>query len=226
MNEFEFDLFEFFSVVKRHLIFILVVTILTTLLSGIYTVFFVEDKYHSSATLFPQLVVSDEMIDYEQLTANSAMLNTYVELIKSGDVISKVSQRLKVDYSTVANSLAVWKHANTQLITVQSTTPDPTLSKDIVENILEVFYEDIARKIEVTNIITVSEPKVSTTPISANIGKNLCIGALGGILLSVGLVFLQFITDNRIHNKAEAEKYFNLPVLGVIPDMENINELH
>lgn len=226
MNEFEFDLFEFFMVIKRKLVIVLVITILTTLLSGIYTVFFIEDKYHSSATLFPQLVVSDEMIDYEQLTANSAMLNTYVELLRSSDVISKVAQNLKVDYYTVQSSLSVWKHANTQLLTVQSVTSNPTLSKNIVDGVLEVFYEDVAKKIDVTNIITVSEAKAASTPVSANLLRNLCIGALGGIILSVALIFLLFITDNRIHNKAEAEKYFDLPVLGVIPDMENIDELH
>lgn len=226
MNEFEFDLFDFFAAVKQHFIVILVITILTTLLSGIYTVFFIEDKYQSSATLFPQLVFSNELIDYEQLNANNAMLNTYVELLKSSDVISKVSQNLNVDYQTVQSSLSVWKNSNTQLITVHSSTTNALLSKNIVDNTLEVFYEDIAKKIDVTNIITVSEPKLSTSPISANLEKNLGIGAVGGIFLSIILIFLRFIMDNRIHNKADAERYFNLPVLGVIPDLENLNELH
>ena len=167
-----------------------------------------------------------ENFDYEQLNANNAMLNTYVELLKSSDVISKVSQNLNVDYETVQSALSVWKNSNTQLITVHSSTTNALLSKNIVDNTLEVFYEDIAKKIDVTNIITVSEPKLSTSPISANLEKNLGIGAVCGIFLSIILIFLRFIMDSRIHNKADAERYFNLPVLGVIPDLENLNELH
>lgn len=224
MNEFEFDLSELFLVLKRKIIIVILSTIIFTLSFGVYTVFFIEDKYQSSATLFPQLVVSGELIDYEQLNANNALLNTYVALIKTPDVVSKVSKRLNVSYSTVQNSLSVWKGSSTQLITISASTNSAKLSKDIVDNVLDVFYEDVAPKIEVSNIITVSEPKLPTSATTANLKKNLLMGALIGAALSIAFIYLQFFLDNRIHNKAEAETYFNLPVLGIIPDMENMYE--
>lgn len=226
MNEFEFSIADFILAIKRRILLVLIITIITTLFSGIYTVFFIEDKYQSSATLFPQLVFSGELIDYEQLNANNALLNTYVELLKSSEVISSVSDKLNVNYGTVQAGLSVWKHSSTQLITVQASTNNPHLSKSIVDATLEVFYEKIASKIEISNLITLTEAQLSTSPISANLTKNLLTGGIIGMAISLCIIFLQFIFANRIHNKQEAETYFNLPVLGIIPDMENMNELY
>ena len=224
MNEFEFNLSELFLVLKRKIIIVLLCSFIVSLAFGIYTACFIEDKYQSSATLFPQLVVTGDLIDYEQLNANNALLNTYVELLKSSDVISKVAQKLNTSYSTVHSSLSVWKGSSTQLITISASTNNAVLSKNIVDNVLSVFYEDIAPKIDVSNIITVSEAKLSTTAISANLTESILTGASIGTIISIVFIYLQFFLDNRIHNKAEAEAYFNLPVLGIIPDMENMYE--
>ena len=91
---------------------------------------------------------------------------------------------------------------------------------------MDVFFKETAEKLESSGIIILDEAKVSTTPITADLTQSLLKGACLGLLLSCAIIFLQFILDSHIHSKQDAEKYFNLPVLGVIPDMEKLDETH
>ena len=50
---------------------------------------------------------------------------------------------------------------------------------------------------------------------------NTAIGAMAGLLLSCGYVFLQYLFDKRLKTKAEAESFLGVPVLGEIPWFED-----
>lgn len=41
-----------------------------------------------------------------------------------------------------------------------------------------------------------------------------------GLVLSVGVVVLRELLDNRIKSEEDVRKYLELPVIGVIPDYE------
>lgn len=226
MNELEFNLLDFFLVLKRRIKLVIISVVLFSLIFGVFTVFFTEKKYQSSARIMTKPVYVDNVIDYDQLSANNSMATIYVELLKGSTICEEVAEQLKVDYYTVKDSLTVVKQANTQIISITSKTTDPKLSKSIVDTVLDVFFKETAEKLESSGIIILDEAKVSTTPITADLTQSLLKGACLGLLLSCAIIFLQFILDSHIHSKQDAEKYFNLPVLGVIPDMEKLDETH
>ena len=51
---------------------------------------------------------------------------------------------------------------------------------------------------------------------------NIAIAFLLGLMVSVGLVFLLEYLDNTYKNKEQLEKDLGIPVLGAIPDVENL----
>ena len=43
---------------------------------------------------------------------------------------------------------------------------------------------------------------------------------MAGLVISVGIVFLMVLLDNKINNEEDVSKYLDLTVVGVIPEYE------
>ena len=59
-------------------------------------------------------------------------------------------------------------------------------------------------------------------PVSPNKKMNIAIAFLLGLMVSVGLVFLLEYLDNTYKTKEQLEKELELPVLGVIPTLDEV----
>ena len=70
-------------------------------------------------------------------------------------------------------------------------------------------------------ITTADDAKLQTSPVSPSAPKNIVIGGLVGAILSIGIIFIRFMLDNRLHTKEDVEKYLEIPNLGVIPYFED-----
>ena len=149
------------------------------------------------------------------------MTNNYVALLNGNSIQSKVAQELKVDTGVVSSALAVSNESDTQIISISATTNDPQLSKKIVDTTVSVFTQEVKDTLNINNITTVDEAKLQTTPVSPSLTKNLVIGGLVGLIVSIGIIFIRFMLDNRIHTKEDAENYLGIPNLGVIPYFED-----
>lgn len=100
-------------------------------------------------------------------------------------------------------------------------TTDPQLSKKIVDTTVNVFTNEVKETLNINNITTVDDAKLQTSPISPSVPKNIVIGGLVGAILSIGIIFIRFMLDNRLHTKEDVEKYLEIPNLGVIPYFED-----
>ncbi|RHM62818.1 MULTISPECIES: YveK family protein [Coprobacillaceae] len=220
-EDIEINLGELFEVLKSHLHIIIISTLVCAILVGVFTIFFVEKKYSSSARIFPKPQVNEGVVDYSQITSNNLMTNNYVALLNGNSIQSKVAQELKVDTGVVSSALAVSNESDTQIISISATTNDPQLSKKIVDTTVSVFTQEVKDTLNINNITTVDEAKLQTTPVSPSLTKNLVIGGLVGLIVSIGIIFIRFMLDNRIHTKEDAENYLGIPNLGVIPYFED-----
>jgi non-specific protein-tyrosine kinase len=72
-----------------------------------------------------------------------------------------------------------------------------------------------------SNIVVVEEATLPTVPVRPRILQNTLLGALVGLLLSVGLAFLIEYLDDRIRSPEQIDKVLKLPVVGLIARMGN-----
>ena len=72
------------------------------------------------------------------------------------------------------------------------------------------------------NVRVIEEVELPQNPVSPNKKMNIAIAFLVGLMVSVGLVFLLEYLDNTYKNKEQLEKDLGIPVLGAIPDVENL----
>lgn len=104
---------------------------------------------------------------------------------------------------------------------IEAIITDPQLSKKIVDTTVDVFTNEVKETLNINNITTVDDAKLQTSPVSPSVPKNIVIGGLVGAILSIGIIFIRFMLDNRLHTKEDVEKYLEIPNLGVIPYFED-----
>jgi non-specific protein-tyrosine kinase len=72
-----------------------------------------------------------------------------------------------------------------------------------------------------SNIVTVEQAVLPFSPIRPRTVQNTLLGALVGLMLSIGVVFLIEYLDDRIRSPDQIDKVLKLPVVGLIAKMNN-----
>ncbi len=78
--------------------------------------------------------------------------------------------------------------------------------------------------LDISNIIIVDKAEINTGPVSPNLKKNMLLGAIAGVAISLGYILLAYLLDSKIKNSETAEQVLGLPVLGIIPYFEDQSE--
>jgi tyrosine-protein kinase Etk/Wzc len=80
-------------------------------------------------------------------------------------------------------------------------------------------YEEarIAESVELGDISIVEYACASLKPVKPNLFKNLMMGVVLGILVSIGLLFILQYLNRAIRTNYDVEKHLNLPIMGFIP---------
>ena len=149
------------------------------------------------------------------------MVANYIELLQGNNIQDKVAKNLDISSALVSSALQVSNTEDTQIIEISATTTDPGLSKRIVDETINVFTETVKEILDVSNIIMVDNAEINTAPVSPNIQKNMVLGAVAGIVISLGYILLTYLLDSKIKNADVAEQVLNLPVLGMVPYFED-----
>ena len=91
---------------------------------------------------------------------------------------------------------------------------------DVLKNITEQFIITSKELVPNGNVRVIEEVEFPENPVSPNKKMNIAIAFLLGLMVSLGLVFLLEYLDNTYKNKEQLEKELDIPVLGVIPDVD------
>lgn len=81
----------------------------------------------------------------------------------------------------------------------------------------------IQQAMQTSDIFVIEDAHLPGTPIKPNLILNLAVAALLALMLSVGIIFLLDYLDNTIKNEEQLEEISGLPVLGIIPDLHEID---
>ncbi len=221
------DLGEFFALIKKHALALILLVAIGAALAGIGSALFIPKTYASSGTLFLTPRVSEGKVDIESLNSNQKLVNNVVNLLTQDNIMSQVALDTEMPSAKdVRDTLKIENIPDTEIITVTSTTTDPKLSKAIVEDTIHSFIDTMQENLNVKNIEITNTPKLDYEPVGPSIKKNTVIGAAAGLVLGLGWMFLLLITDKRLKTREEVEKYIGLPVYAELPDLESSGKLN
>ena len=219
-DEVEIDLSQLLKLLKKNIRLIIILALVGRIIAASATTFLISKKYQSQGSVLLKADVVNGSLDSTQVNTNKMMVNNYVKLLQGNNIQDQVAKNLNITSAEVRSSLSITNTTDTQIIEISSTTVDPGLSKRIVDETISVFTTLIQEKLDVTNVTIVDQPEVNPNPVSPSMVKNVIIGAVAGIVISLGYLLLTYLLDTKIKNGEQAEQYLGVPLLGIVPFFE------
>ena len=224
MEEQVIRLDELFEALKKRWLMIVVITLLATVVSAVFSFFVLQPQYEASTKVF----IGKEEGENQNYSQNDVMMyqklmKTYSETIKTKDLVSRSLKgtSLKLEPQEVLNNLTVVSVADTQILQIKYKSKNPKEAEVVIDEIAEEFIETSKELVPNGNIKIIEAVELPEKPVSPNKKMNITIAFLLGLMVGVGLAFLLEFLDNTFKNKEQLERELDLPVLGSIPDMKD-----
>ena len=203
---------------------------LLIMFSVVNTKFIKVPLYNSSTTIVLTINNESELntsITQNDITINQKLVATYRQIIKSRRVLDKVIENLELDMeaSTLSKKVSVTNETDTELLKITVSDEDPELAAMIADEIAKAFSEDIVDIYNIKNVSIIDKALESDTPYNIKLVKDAIIFGMLGIVLGLGIIFIMFYFDTTIKNSEEIEEKLGLPVLGVVPAIDNGKKL-
>lgn len=227
MNEQEIDLIELFNNIKKHTLLIIILGLLIGGISYGISSYLLTPKYDSNATMIVSNSTNTDSqnpqqtnVELGQIQANKALISTYSEIVKSRGIADKVISNLNLDmdYGEFSEKVSIEPVKDTQIISVKVVDTIPERAQDIANETANIFKDSIGDIMKVDNVQILDGATLPEKPSSPNIKKNTAIGVVLGLILGVMISIFKELADTTIKSQDDINNYFDLPVIGIIPD--------
>ena len=225
MEEQVISIEEIFEALKKRWKMIALITILSTVIAGVFSFFIIDPVYEASTKLFVgKEKNSTEVYNSNDIAMYQKLLKTYSETIKTRDLLTSAIKDSKYDLEVgaVSSALTVVPVTDTQILQIKYQSKDPKEAEVMLKAISNNFIKTAKELVPNGNVRVIEAVETPKNPVSPNKVMNIAIAFLLGLMVSVGLVFLLEYLDNTYKNKEQLEKELEIPVLGIIPNLDEV----
>ncbi|WP_026672867.1 YveK family protein [Alkalihalobacterium bogoriense] len=216
---------EIFSTLRRRIKLIILLPILAILVSGLISYFVLTPVYESSTQLLVNQTQQDQNINSTDIRANLDLINTYNVIIKSPVILEKViaEANLTETVGQANNRITVGSEGNSQVVRITVQHEQPEIAVQIANTVADVFQREIVTIMSVDNVNILSPAQLSAnpSPVAPKPTLNMAIAFVVGLMIAVGIAFLLEYLDTTVKDEQDIEKLLELPILGVVPNMDN-----
>ncbi len=218
----EIDLKELFDYFKSKIVWIIAIVILLIGIGNIYTILTRVPMYQSNTTIVLVSENQTESYNSTELQMNKNLVSTYSEIIKSRKVLEQVIKNLNLNYGVgeLSRNITVSAVTNTEIIRIAVGDPDAALATKIANEIATVFSDEIQKIYKLNNVSIVDKAVDAVKPYNVNYIKDNVIYIAIGLVLSCGIIFINFYFDTTIKTSEEIENKLGLTVMGIVPKVE------
>lgn len=216
---------EIFATIRRRIKLIILIPILAVLVSGIISYFVLTPIYESSTQLLVNQTQQEQNINSNDIRANLEIINTYNVIIKSPVILEKViaEANLSETVGQVNDRVTVGSEGNSQVVKIAVQHEQPEMAVLIANTVADVFQREIVTIMNVDNVNILSPAQLSAnpSPVAPKPTLNMAIAFVVGLMIAVGIAFLLEYLDTSVKDEQDIEKLLELPILGVVPNMDN-----
>lgn len=159
--------------------------------------------------------------NYNDLNTALKLIDTYLVVIRSDQVMNKIVDKLSVDYpgitsAQVSPTLSMASVSETGVVSVISKTSNPKLAADIVNAVLDVAPEEIIRVVGAGIIEVMDYAKVPIFPDDRGALKEGMKGGIYGVVLSCIILAILFMFNQRVTDNRDLTDNYKIPVLASV----------
>lgn len=230
-REISIDIIKIFSMLKKKVVFIVIISLIGAMLAGCITNFFIEPKYTATIKMHvysssDDRVASSSTMTSSEIDASQRLVNTYLVVVGSDTFSQKVADKLGngITPGQVRSMMSFSQIPDTFAFQVNVTSADPQLAADVANAIANTCPDEIVRILKVGGVEVIDYASVPKSPSSPNLQKNITIGLLVCFALSFIFFFIKELFDTSITDEKDLEREFDIPILGTIPKLVPVTE--
>ena len=205
MSHTEFNFGDFLRVLKKWLALVIILPVIAG--SGAFAYFYVTYVPQFTATAIVACSAkqtSSGNIDGSTLSTSKEVAKTFKYMMTQSTTLQDAADILheneEIEYNaynagTLAGMISITQVEDTYLLNVSATASNRIVARDVANAVAEV-------------------PSVEN---GTSISIKVALATLVGLALAIGIVFLLYVTDDRIKTQEDILRSYNVPVLGVIP---------
>lgn len=212
-------------IIKKNLIFILIVSLIFAVCSFFVTKFFIKKTYTSTVKLYVSANYngSSGNEDLSLYSYTSKLVATYIQMLDTNSFYTSVSKELDEKY-TASELQAMIKFTgvdDTEVFKADVVSDSPTAAKSIADAVAKVAPVTISSILKNNSQLKiVDEATIPKNPTSPNVLKNVLLALLAGLVISLAIAFIRDYFDVKIKYNEEMTTLCKVPVLAAIPDFE------
>lgn len=229
-SELEIDVLRLLQSLWRKAWVILLVTILAGSAAFAGTAVFIRPKYRAEALMYvnsSNISVGGTKVSISQseLTAAQTLVDTYIVILNTRTTLEDVIAQTGVSYTYEDLKEMITAEAvnGTEVFSIQVVSRSPSEAETLANAIARILPEKIASIVEGSSARIVDYAVVPAKKDSPSLIKSTAIGALLGFCLTCGVVVVQELMDDLIHDADYLTQTYDVPVLAVIPDLLSTN---
>ena len=220
------DLGYLFSILKKHLVIIIIVGIISGAagFSGAY--FLIPKKYESKALLYVENSQQNtDTVNINDITAAQKLVNTCQIIFKSGAIMDNLIANLNLPYTKdELDEMIVSSSVNgTEVMELCVECGSPQEAEQIVNEWVDLSKQEFSRIIKSGSIEVVDFGEVNTTPSFPNVPLVTVAIFVLGIVISYIIVFLNDMFDIAIKQDDNLVQIYDVPVFAEINDFEIVS---
>lgn len=217
-EELEIDLTRLLNSVLKYKFIILTVVITAAILSFAVTKILIKPKYSSTAKVY-LISNSQKQVTQQDIMLGNYLVKDYKELIYTRAILEPVISDLGLQesYENLRASITVTTPIETRVVNITAINTNPELASKIANDVKNKSVEKMKEISKLDDISTFEEAVVPNSPSSPNVIKNVALAMVGSFILSVGIIVVKELLDDKLRFADDVEEQLNLTLLGIVP---------
>lgn len=223
-NAITIDLADLFNLFMRHIVLLIVVTLIFGSVTFFYYSNHTEPTYTSWFTGYVNNDNTEEWTRSEYTT--TSLVSTYAAVITSKASLEAAAEETGIDkdYYALKKMVSTNIAEDTQIIYVYVSGKDANEVFLLAGALASTAQEQVSRVVDGTSMRIMDDPDIPEAKYNVSITKNTVIGAGVGFILAFGILLLLYLLDDRIRDDKTIEETLGFVVLGTIPDFDRDTE--
>jgi len=218
-EEMKIDLVDFFYYVLQKIKYVVLLVAIGAGATFAYSFFLATPVYKATAELY---VVNskDSVINLSDLQIGSYLANDYQLVFKTWEVNTQVIENLNLPYTAaqMEKMLSVTNPSNTRALFITISSSNPNLAANIANEYAAVASDYISQTMDIDAPRILSTAIAPSEPDSPNKALNMIIGSVGSLILSLMILLVSFLRNDKVVTDEDIFKYTGVSTLVVIPD--------
>lgn len=212
----EITIEDIFLMLKKRWFLIVSLMVIFAGVAGWYTSYTYFPMYTTSTTiLLNRQDITLGMSSSSDFYIREDLLSTFQGIINSVKLRNEVANRLDIEN---LGGISVGSDESS-IIRISVRHADPELGAKVANMTAIVFQEMIKELMYDMDSSILDEAIPSYAAQSMNLSKNIMIGVIFGGMIGVGICFFKEYSDKTVKSQKEVELLLDIPIIGVIPEI-------